>query len=185
MIRKTKAIGLRGLKRRSHPLAPITPVLANLAPVFVNLATIFANLLPGHCDQIDEHGSFPPQASRVHTSQEATVLSGKRPKLCSRTSLRSRITPVIPKVAPVIPHMGWNDVMVRPHAPLLDRGEAYFLHSYHFVPEDGHHALAMTDHGGGLVAAVGRDTIMGVQFHPEKSQAYGLALLRSFLEWKP
>ena len=68
---------------------------------------------------------------------------------------------------------------------LIEPGEAYFLHSYHFVPEDGHHALAMTDHGGGLVAAVGRDTIMGVQFHPEKSQAYGLALLRSFLEWKP
>lgn len=84
-----------------------------------------------------------------------------------------------------IPHMGWNDVMIRPHAPLLENGEAYFLHSYHFVPDDGHHALAMTDHGGGLVAAVGRDTIMGVQFHPEKSQAYGLALLRAFLDWKP
>ena len=84
-----------------------------------------------------------------------------------------------------VPHMGWNDVIVRPQATLLESGEAYFLHSYHFVPDDGHHALAMTDHGGGLVAAVGRDTIMGVQFHPEKSQAYGLALLRAFLDWKP
>ena len=84
-----------------------------------------------------------------------------------------------------IPHMGWNDVVVRPHSTLVEAGEAYFLHSYHFVPDDGHHMLAMTDHGGGLVAAVGRDNIVGVQFHPEKSQAYGLALLAAFLEWKP
>jgi glutamine amidotransferase len=84
-----------------------------------------------------------------------------------------------------IPHMGWNDVVARPHSTLVEAGEAYFLHSYHFVPEDGHHMLAMTDHGGGLVAAVGRDNIIGVQFHPEKSQAYGLALLRAFLEWRP
>jgi len=84
-----------------------------------------------------------------------------------------------------VPHMGWNDVRVRPHAPLIEDGEAYFLHSYHFVPEDGHHVLAMTDHGGGLVAAVGRDNLVGVQFHPEKSQAYGLSLLARFLEWQP
>ena len=84
-----------------------------------------------------------------------------------------------------IPHMGWNDVQIRPHAALVEAGEAYFLHSYHFVPDDGHHALAMTDHGGGLVAAVGRDNLIGVQFHPEKSQAYGLALLARFLDWKP
>lgn len=84
-----------------------------------------------------------------------------------------------------VPHMGWNDVETRSHAPLLDAGEAYFLHSYHFAPDNGHHMLAMTDHGGGLVAAVGRDNIIGVQFHPEKSQAYGLALLGRFLEWKP
>lgn len=84
-----------------------------------------------------------------------------------------------------IPHMGWNDVIVRPHAALLEDGEAYFLHSYHFVPEQGDHVLAMTDHGGGLVAAVGRDNLVGVQFHPEKSQGYGLALLSAFLEWKP
>ena len=87
-----------------------------------------------------------------------------------------------------IPHMGWNDVALPPHGPagdLIEAGEAYFLHSYHFVPEDGQAVAAMTDHGGGLVAAVARDNVVGVQFHPEKSQAYGLALLSRFLEWKP
>ncbi len=87
-----------------------------------------------------------------------------------------------------IPHMGWNDVALPPHgraADVLEVGEAYFLHSYHFVPEDGQAVAAMTDHGGGLVAAVAKDTMLGVQFHPEKSQSYGLALLARFLEWKP
>jgi glutamine amidotransferase len=87
-----------------------------------------------------------------------------------------------------IPHMGWNDVALPPHSPagaVIEAGEAYFLHSYHFVPEDGHAIAAMTDHGGGLVAAVARDNIIGVQFHPEKSQSYGLGLLTRFLEWRP
>lgn len=87
-----------------------------------------------------------------------------------------------------IPHMGWNDVALPPHSAareLIDPGEAYFLHSYHFVPDDGRDIAAMTDHGGGIIAAVARDNIVGVQFHPEKSQAYGLALLSRFLEWKP
>ena len=87
-----------------------------------------------------------------------------------------------------IPHMGWNDVALGLHDPasgLIEPGEAYFLHSYHFAPEDGHTVAAMTDHGGGLVAAVARDNVVGVQFHPEKSQVYGLSLLSRFLEWKP
>jgi len=87
-----------------------------------------------------------------------------------------------------IPHMGWNDVALGLHDPahgLFDAGEAYFLHSYHFAVENGRDVAAMTDHGGGLVAAVARDNVAGVQFHPEKSQAYGLALLSRFLEWKP
>ncbi|NBC35146.1 imidazole glycerol phosphate synthase subunit HisH [Novosphingobium sp. FSY-8] len=84
-----------------------------------------------------------------------------------------------------IPHMGWNDVLPAAHAPLIEGGEAYFLHSYHFVPDNGHHSAAVTDHGGGLVAAVARDNIVGVQFHPEKSQSYGLELLSRFLTWKP
>jgi glutamine amidotransferase len=87
-----------------------------------------------------------------------------------------------------VPHMGWNDVIPAHHhdgSELIEPGEGYFLHSYHFQPDDGHHVAAMTDHGGGLVAAVSRDNILGVQFHPEKSQAYGLDLLARFLEWKP
>ena len=87
-----------------------------------------------------------------------------------------------------VPHMGWNDVAPTPHADgaqLVAPGEAYFLHSYHFVPAQGRHIAAMTDHGGGLVAAVARDNLLGVQFHPEKSQTYGLSLLSRFLEWKP
>lgn len=84
-----------------------------------------------------------------------------------------------------VPHMGWNDVIpLRPH-PLIEAGEAYFLHSYHFVAADADDVLATTGHGGPIVAAVGRDTIVGVQFHPEKSQRYGLALLSRFLDWKP
>lgn len=87
-----------------------------------------------------------------------------------------------------VPHMGWNDVAVLRRAndhPVIEEGEAYFLHSYHFAASDPQHIVAMTDHGQGLVAAVARDNILGVQFHPEKSQAYGLSTLRRFLEWYP
>ena len=87
-----------------------------------------------------------------------------------------------------VPHMGWNDVALLPHArdhAVIEEGEAYFLHSYHFAAENGADVAAMTDHGEGLVAAVARGNILGVQFHPEKSQAYGLATLRRFLEWYP
>jgi len=87
-----------------------------------------------------------------------------------------------------VPHMGWNDVSPTPHfagTGLVEPGEAYFLHSYHFAPENGREIAAMTDHGGGLVAAVARDNLLGVQFHPEKSQGYGLELLARFLDWRP
>ena len=92
---------------------------------------------------------------------------------------------IAPAVDLKIPHMGWNDVVPRDGAPLIERGEAYFLHGYHFDAADAADVLATTDHGGALVAAVGRDNIMGVQFHPEKSQTYGINFLKRFLEWMP
>jgi glutamine amidotransferase len=92
---------------------------------------------------------------------------------------------IAPGVDLKIPHMGWNDVVPTQGAPLIEAGEAYFLHSYHFDASDDADVLATTDHGGRLVAAVGRDNIMGVQFHPEKSQAYGINFLKRFLEWMP
>lgn len=84
-----------------------------------------------------------------------------------------------------IPHMGWNDVSPTEGHDLLESGEAYYLHGYHFEAADEADILATTHHGETLVSAVGRDNIVGVQFHPEKSQAYGLAFLNRFLEWKP
>ncbi|RYD58910.1 MAG: imidazole glycerol phosphate synthase subunit HisH [Sphingomonadales bacterium] len=81
-----------------------------------------------------------------------------------------------------VPHMGWNDVVpLRPH-PLIEHGEAYFLHSFAFEGED---VLATTEHGAPVAAAIGRDNMIGVQFHPEKSQRYGIALLERFLKWRP
>lgn len=84
-----------------------------------------------------------------------------------------------------IPHMGWNDVILAAPHTLLERGEAYYLHSYHFDAASPQDVLATSHHGRDIVAAVGRDNMVGVQFHPEKSQAFGLALLNRFLDWKP
>ena len=81
-----------------------------------------------------------------------------------------------------IPHMGWNDVAPTDSHPLIEAGEAYFLHGYAF---EGDGVIARTDHGGSVVAAIGRDNLAGVQFHPEKSQEYGIATLRRFLKWRP
>ncbi|WP_033074681.1 imidazole glycerol phosphate synthase subunit HisH [Sphingopyxis sp. MWB1] len=82
-----------------------------------------------------------------------------------------------------IPHMGWNDVTPAAAHPVIAAGEAYYLHGYHFA--DAADVAATSRHGGDFVAAVARDNIIGVQFHPEKSQAYGLATLERFLTWRP
>jgi glutamine amidotransferase len=82
-----------------------------------------------------------------------------------------------------IPHMGWNDVVPSFAHPVIAPGEAYYLHGYHFT--DAADVAATSRHGGTFTAVVARDNIVGVQFHPEKSQAYGLATLERFLAWQP
>ena len=89
-----------------------------------------------------------------------------------------------------VPHMGWNELqLAEPVHPVLANLPAnphvYFVHSYHLVCDRPEDCLAVTDYGGPVTAAVGRDNMVGTQFHPEKSQAVGLLLLRQFLQWNP
>ncbi len=101
-----------------------------------------------------------------------------------------RITPSDPALK--IPHMGWNTLTPARAHPLLDGiavGEhglhAYFVHSYAFQLADPADLVATTDYGGTITAMVARDNVAGTQFHPEKSQRLGLALLANFLKWRP
>jgi imidazole glycerol-phosphate synthase subunit HisH len=96
--------------------------------------------------------------------------------------LRARVRRLAPEGDARVPHMGWNDVRPVAEHALVPAGEAYFLHSYAW---DGEGVVAETEHGGPVTAAVARDTVLGVQFHPEKSQRYGIAMLSRFLAWRP
>lgn len=97
------------------------------------------------------------------------------------------ITPSDPRLK--IPHMGWNQLEQRAAHPVLSDlptpAYAYFVHSFHMLPKDPATVLAETEYGGPITAIVGRDTAIGFQFHPEKSQAVGLALIDRFLRWRP
>jgi glutamine amidotransferase len=88
-----------------------------------------------------------------------------------------------------IPHMGWNDLRLKGEHALFDGvsdgQHAYFVHSFHFVPEANDDVWAEVEYGGPVTAAVGRDNLFGTQFHPEKSQALGLRIIANFLKWKP
>jgi glutamine amidotransferase len=88
-----------------------------------------------------------------------------------------------------IPHMGWNELVPRAAHPVLAGlpagTHAYFVHSYHFRPADAADLIAETDYGGPLAAVIGRDNLIGTQFHPEKSQMAGLRLIANFLRWRP
>ena len=88
-----------------------------------------------------------------------------------------------------IPHMGWNELAFPRQHPLFagiaPGAHTYFVHSFGFVASDQRSVLATVQYGGTLTAAIGRDNLAGVQFHPEKSQATGLRVIANFLAWRP
>ncbi|WP_136684862.1 imidazole glycerol phosphate synthase subunit HisH [Falsirhodobacter xinxiangensis] len=88
-----------------------------------------------------------------------------------------------------VPHMGWNDLVIDNPHPVLEGvatgDHAYFVHSYHFRVADPAQRLAHVDYGTEITAIIGRDNMVGAQFHPEKSQATGLRIIRNFLTWRP
>jgi imidazole glycerol-phosphate synthase subunit HisH len=98
-----------------------------------------------------------------------------------------RIAPADPGLK--IPHMGWNDLILdRVHPVLGDVAtgdHAYFVHSYHMQVTNPAHRLAHVESGGDITAIIGRDNMVGMQFHPEKSQGTGLRLIANFLQWRP
>jgi glutamine amidotransferase len=98
-----------------------------------------------------------------------------------------RIAPSDPALK--VPHMGWNDLVVTGAHPVMDGigtgDHAYFVHGWQMKVADPAHRLAHVDYGGEVTAIVGRDNIIATQFHPEKSQATGLRLIRNFLGWSP
>ena len=88
-----------------------------------------------------------------------------------------------------IPHMGWNELVIERSHPVFDGiaegTHTYFVHSFHFAVADRRDLLATADYAQPLTAAIGRDNMVGTQFHPEKSQAAGLRLIANFLRWRP
>ncbi|CCG41761.1 imidazole glycerol phosphate synthase subunit HisH [Magnetospirillum molischianum] len=89
-----------------------------------------------------------------------------------------------------VPHMGWNELVADcPDHPILAGlpagAHAYFVHSYRFACADSTHRLAHVEYGGSVTALIGRDSIVGTQFHPEKSQETGLRVIENFLTWRP
>ncbi len=101
-----------------------------------------------------------------------------------------RLEPADPALK--VPHMGWNVLHLQREHPLVEGIElgpqglhAYFVHSYALEPRDPDHVVAVSQYGGAVTAIVARDNMVGAQFHPEKSQTLGLALIRNFLAWRP
>lgn len=98
-----------------------------------------------------------------------------------------RITPADPSLK--VPHMGWNDLVLDvPHAVfdgIATGDHTYFVHSYHMQVSNPAQRLAHVDYAGDVTAVIGRDNMIGMQFHPEKSQTTGLRMITNFLRWKP
>jgi glutamine amidotransferase len=98
-----------------------------------------------------------------------------------------RIHPADPSLK--VPHMGWNDLVIDHQHPVLNGvatgDHAYFVHSFHMAVADPAQRLAHVEYGTDITAIIGRDNMIGTQFHPEKSQAVGLRMIANFLGWKP
>jgi glutamine amidotransferase len=88
-----------------------------------------------------------------------------------------------------VPHMGWNDLILDAEHPVFEGiqtgDHAYFVHSYHMTVTDPAQRLAHVDYGGDVTAVIGTGTMIGLQFHPEKSQSAGLRMIGNFLRWRP
>jgi len=103
--------------------------------------------------------------------------------------LKGDVVAIPPAESLKIPHMGWNDIQARADHPVLqdiaNGDHVYFVHSFKFAASDPAQVLATVEYGGPVAALVGRDNMVGTQFHPEKSQAVGLKLIGNFLRWRP
>ncbi|HEV2676841.1 MAG TPA: imidazole glycerol phosphate synthase subunit HisH [Aliidongia sp.] len=103
--------------------------------------------------------------------------------------LKGDVVTIPPAPGLKIPHMGWNDIEVRMAHPVLNGvatgDHIYFVHSFKFAASDPAEILATVEYNGPVAAVVGRDNMVGTQFHPEKSQAVGLKLIGNFLQWRP
>ena len=159
-------------------------------------------------------GAFPAcrdalLASDVYAAMNEAVVARGRPflgicvgmQLMAQDGAEYRRTPglgwvngSVQRIQPVdtsfkIPHMGWNNLVIEAPHPLLDGiktgDHAYFVHSYQMEMATPEQRLAHVDYGGNITAIVGQDTMVGTQFHPEKSAATGLRLIANFLRWAP
>ena len=149
------------------------------------------------------HEPAPPGWNLTLSQLQAEVKAGLRKGLTGKEIFWGReyevvqgfdwisgeVVKITPGAGRKVPHMGWNDLVIDHAHPVLagiETGDhAYFVHSYHFKVSDPAHRIAHVDFGGDITAIIGRDNMVGTQFHPEKSQKAGLRLIANFLTWTP
>jgi len=150
------------------------------------------NALPGMVDALIEHviNQKKPFLGICVGMQLMARVGREHKKTMGLNWIGGEVVKIKPEADSLkIPHMGWNALVFEKNIhPVLCGFEAgvhgYFVHSYHFLADDPEHVLASVDYGGSVAAMVGRENILGTQFHPEKSQRFGLAFIESFLQWR-
>lgn len=172
-------------------------IVANADRVMLPGVGAFASCRAG----LDASGVYEAMNAAVHGKGAPFLGICVGHQLLATRGLEFGVTPgldwiagEVRKLAPsdpslTIPHMGWNAIQLTRDHPLfsgvVDGAHMYYANSFALTPTDPADVLATTDHGGPFTAAVVKDNVAGVQFHPEKSQAAGLSLLANFLEWRP